>query len=274
MKFIHILSEILNKPWLITPQGHLAVRTLVENRLDNLDNKKLQENIDLLGQPLPFPEVKPNGVMVIPIQGVMGRKLGVIEKSCGAVDTNDVMDWVTMAAEMPEVKAVVLDISSPGGTVSGVPELANMISALNTTKTVVAHISDVGCSAAYWVASSAQLITADASAETGSIGVYMALVDQSAAFAMNGLKTEVIASGKFKGMGLPGTSLTEEQRALLEAQVMEIYEGFKNQVISNRPQVAEEAMQGQTFLAPSALKAGLIDEICSLHSAINTAAVG
>jgi ClpP class serine protease len=81
-------------------------------------------------------------------------------------------------------------------------------------------------SAAYWIGVTADAIFAEPSAEIGSIGVYSAFLDESRAFEMEGLKTELFKTGKYKGMGMPGLPLTEDQRALIQAEVDRVNKQF------------------------------------------------
>ena len=115
------------------------------------------------------------------------------------------------------------------------------------------------CSAAYSLAAGANLVAATASAQVGSIGTISAMVDSSLAHEMAGLKVEVFASGKFKGMGFPGTTLTEEQRAEIMAGVMAYDQMFKDHIRAHRAAVTDDTMQGQTFTGLQASKNGLVD---------------
>jgi ClpP class serine protease len=112
-------------------------------------------------------------------------------------------------------------------------------------------------SAAYWIASQADAIYAAPSAKVGSIGVIIPFLDRSGEMAKKGLKMEIFASGKFKGVGMPGTSLTDEQRELIQGDVQEIFEDFKSAVLSRGRNIPADAMEGQTFSARTAQKYGL-----------------
>jgi ClpP class serine protease len=113
------------------------------------------------------------------------------------------------------------------------------------------------CSAAYWVASQADAIYAAPSARIGSIGVIIPFLDKAEAMELAGMRMEVFASGKFKGIGLPGTSLTDEQRALLQGEVEEIFADFKSAVLARGRKIPDEAMEGQSFSARQAQRHNL-----------------
>ena len=101
---------------------------------------------------------------------------------------------------------------------------------------------------AYWLAASTRAILATPSAEVGSIGVYVAHQDMSALAKAMGLVVSVFRSGKYKGAGVPGTSLSEDQAANIQSRVDSLAALFKSAVLTHRPGIAEETMQGQTFM--------------------------
>ena len=208
----------------------------------------------LFGQ-APAPYVV-DGVGIVPIVGVIGKGLSPLEKMMGAVDVNDVSAAIDAFAANPEVEKVALQISSPGGTVTGVEELANKVR--NLEKPTLAYTDSEMASAAYWIGSAADRVVASPSSTVGSIGVYMAIPDYSEAAKMQGIKMVVIKSGKFKGAGIEGTSLDEDQMGNLQASVDTIHAEFKEAVNMKRKMVKAEAMEGQTFSGKQAAAQGLV----------------
>ena len=208
----------------------------------------------LFGQ-APAPYVV-DGVGIVPIVGVIGKGLSPLEKMMGAVDVNDVSAAIDAFAANPEVEKVALQISSPGGTVTGVEELANKVR--NLEKPTLAYTDSEMASAAYWIASAADRVVSSRSATVGSIGVYMAIPDYSKAAEMQGIKMVVIKSGIYKGAGIEGTSLDENQMSNLQASVDTIHAEFKEAVNMKRKMVKAEAMEGQTFSGKQAAAQGLV----------------
>ena len=210
-----------------------------------------------------------DGIGVIPIVGVIGKGLSPMEKMMGAVDVNDIADAVDAFAASPEVNSIALQISSPGGTVTGVEELANKVR--NLKKPTMAYTDSEMASAAYWIASAADRVVASPSATVGSIGVYIAIPDYSAAAEMAGIKMVVIKSGKFKGAGIEGTSLNADQIENLQASVDTIHTEFKDAVNMKRKLVKAEAMEGQTFSGKQAAAQGLVTGLAdSFNAALAT----
>lgn len=259
MRFQHIIELVYCRPWLITESGHAAIRALLDSKLAESFPREGEDFWSGKAEKLPGMEIE-NGLATIPVYGVIGQKLSAIEKSCGACDCKDVGRELGIAAGRPDVSSILLDIDSPGGTVNGTPELADQIAAID--KPVFAFTDTLMASAAYWLGASADQVFAARTAEVGSIGVYMPWKDLSAYYERAGVKVDVIRAGRYKGMGYPGTSLTQEQRELLQEQVNAIYGMFAGHVQSMRGgKVEKETMQGQMFMAQAARERGLIDGI-------------
>ncbi len=189
-----------------------------------------------------------NGVGIVSIEGPILRKPDLFARVLmGAVGSDEIGAALGEANQRDDIKAVFLDIDSPGGTVAGTPELAAAVKSLNERKPVYAFSSGLMCSAAYWIASQASAIYATPSAQVGSIGVVQAVIDDSAALASEGIKVEVFAVGKYKAMGAPGTPLTDDQRDLINSNLAEIAGEFHAAVLAKKRSIPAEAMEGQTF---------------------------
>ena len=209
-----------------------------------------------------------NGYGIVPLHGVIGKGLLPIERAMGAADLNDFTNAVGEMSADPSVKTIVLDISSPGGTVTGVEEAAAIVRSAG--KPTIAFTDTEMASAAYWIGSSADRVVATPSASVGSIGVYMAFADTSKMYADAGVKVEVIKSGDLKAAGIDGTSLSDAQRADLQSQVDEIHAEFKASVRGKRSMVEDSAMRGQVFSGRAAAKHGLVTGIVtSLNDIVN-----
>jgi protease-4 len=200
------------------------------------------------------------GVAVVPVYGVLAKNLSAFEESCGGgTDTSPIGRALAQASENPKIRAIILDIDSPGGEVTGTPELAAKVRAVAGRMPVYAF-SDAGTySAAYWIASGASEIYSTPSARWGSIGVRAAFLDETVAMQMAGLKLETFVSGKHKAMGAPFRGLTDDERAMIQAMVDDMGVAFRGDVIAGRPSADLEAMEGQTFSAGEAIERGIVD---------------
>ena len=224
-----------------------------------------------------------DGIGVVAIEGPILRKPDLFARVFfGASGSEDIGSALREAGARDDIKAVFLNIDSPGGTVAGTPELAAAVASLNEQKPVYAFSSGLMCSAAYWVASQARAIYATPSAQVGSIGVVQAVIDNSAALDKAGIKVEVFSVGKYKAMGAPGTPLTDDQRELISSNLAEIAGEFHAAVLARGRAIPAEAMEGQTFSGKQAQRqnlAGMVPDRAEAirrlrvhHAAVDTGA--
>ena len=232
---------IQHREWLIQPDALHAISASYQSQADRggFFSNQTQQNSLLSVE---------NGIGIVAIEGPILRKPDLFAKVFyGATSSEEIADALQEIAGRDDIKAVLLNIDSPGGTVAGTPELANAVATLDKKKPVYAFSSGLMCSAAYWVASQARAIYATPSAQVGSIGVVQAVVDNSAALDRAGIKVEVFSVGKYKAMGAPGTPLTEDQRELISSNLTEIASEFYTAVLARGRAIPAEAMEGQTF---------------------------
>lgn len=196
---------------------------------------------------------------VIPVCGVIGKNLSEIEKRCNAVDLNDVTENLKLALADPAIEEIVFDFNSPGGTCDGLEELGEKIE--KSGKRTTAFSETECCSAAYELASRCDRVYATPSSSWGSIGVYIAFADLTEAYAMEGVKMDVIKAGKHKAMGLEGTSLTKDDKKYLQDDVNERWDQFKSTIKRRRLFAKDEDMEGQVFEGKKAADKGLVTGI-------------
>jgi len=196
-------------------------------------------------------------IVFIPINGVI-----VSENSAGVfnennINSNEIINYLNRANEDNTIKAIILEINSPGGTVIASKEVADKVKELN--KPVVAWIREVGASGAYWVASASDAIVADPLSITGSIGVIGSYLEFEGLMEKYGVKYERLVTGKYKDTGSAYKSLTEEERKILQGKLDLIHKAFSDDVSKNRKIDLSEYSNGEFFLGVEAKEIGLID---------------
>jgi signal peptide peptidase SppA len=264
---MRILSELYCKPCVIEPAMHKKICDIVDAHITGK-----MDNLAFMGIDLPEEKSVSMGIIdgniaVIPIQGVISKHVGNIEKSSGMADVDDIEAMVKEALSNESVDGILFDVNSPGGGITGVPELAQIISEASDAIPTVAYTDELMASAAMWLAAGCGAIYSSQTAKVGSIGVYMAFLDQTRAMETAGLKVDLIKAGRLKGMGMPGTELTEEMRDMLQAEVNQVYKWFTSHVTAHRP-VESESMQGQAFFGEDAVSRGLVDRIGTRGDAV------
>jgi signal peptide peptidase SppA len=271
MKLANVLYKLYVDPWAIMPAAHANLCAIVDDHFSGSAHTaggraSLFEPDEDEQSASPFQMVGAD-IALIEINGVIGRRVGALEKSSGVADVLDIEKAVDSAVASG-AKGVLLSFDSPGGGVSGVPELAAKLAAVNKTVPLVAYADGLCCSAAYWLASQASLIVSGKTAQSGSIGVYQAFLDRSREMELAGRKVELFSTGKFKGMGLTGLPLSDDQRAMLQSRVDQVFGWFKGAVADGRGKVPDEAMQGQSYYGEDARKENLVDMIGSREDAV------
>jgi len=273
-RLVRVLSALYCETWLIRPEMH---KTLSDIAVAHSEGGALEDAQHKLASAMKKnPKAKEYGMAgstaVVPVEGVIGRKFSNTLRSSGVVSVDVFERLIRVAADDDDVSSIVLSFDSPGGIAMGVPEAAAAVAYANTIKPVIAYADGLMDSAAYWLATNASAIYATESAKVGSIGVYLALLDQSRAAEMAGLKVEMIKSGKYKGMGYPGTSLTEPQREMLQSKVDKLGDKFRSAVRRGRARdISDDVMQGQSFSVEDALANGLIDGVSDMAKAVRDA---
>ena len=182
------------------------------------------------------------------------------------------------AAEDDSVKAVVLRVNSPGGTVTATDTMYEILKEFReeTGKPVVASIQEVAASGGYYVSCGADEIVAQPTSVVGSIGVIFNAVEFSGAMRKLGITAEAIKSGPLKDMGSPFKALAKEEKDVMQGMVDEYYGRFVNVVTSNRPVVTGDervklATDGRVFSGQNAAALGLVDRLGRLEDAIDRA---
>lgn len=200
-------------------------------------------------------------VGVIPITGEIGSGMS------GSADT--LVPAIEAACKSPHVEAVVLRVSSPGGSPAEAERIAGSLETCRSRKDgkrkpVIAVIETVGASAAYMISMKADEVIASRYALVGSIGAVMRSFDASAALADHGVRERVYASGSLKGSNSPWSKNTPEQDAANQELVEQVGDVFKAEVMKARGKKLHptaDMFSGRAWLAGTALQMGLIDSV-------------
>lgn len=216
-----------------------------------------------------------NGVAIIPVCGPLARREDFISWLFGDATYEGIAAQFSQAIADDGVRAIVLDVDSPGGEVAGCSELSDLIFAARGRKPITAYVGGYGASAAYWLASAADRIVCSATALLGSIGVRTALVDQSKRDAAAGIKRiEIVSSQSPFKVTDPSK---QEDLDRVQAQVDALAAVFVDSVARNRgvtpKAVVERYGRGDCLVGKAAVEAGLADAIGTIGDAIQGAAV-
>lgn len=183
-----------------------------------------------------------------------------------------IRDAVSIILEDNSITDVLLSIESTGGAVSGIDTASDAIARLKRSKTVNAHTSTVATSAGYWLACTAERLTANRMAQLGSVGVIAIYQDFSKSAEDHGVKFEVFSAGKEKAYGFGGVEFTDEERETIQAHVQKTYNFFLSHVARNRDLRVgdrEQWADAKIFYAGEARSVGLIDAIAKIDDVLS-----
>jgi signal peptide peptidase SppA len=230
----------------------------------------LEDMMEMLFGPKPI-MIKSGDIAVIPVKGVIGSGLTELEKMMGATDVEDIQEMLEDAERDPGVETIIFDFDTPGGTVTGVPEMAQRIRACK--KRTIGWTCKQSCSAGMWLMSQCDEVYVSPSSIVGSIGVYIPIYDMKAAYAEEGITVDLIKAGWAKGAGYTGTSMTPEQRKLFQDDVDEMHQWFIGDIKAVRTFADVADMQGQCWSgkkgAEKSLVSGLMNTFDDLLMSID-----
>jgi protease-4 len=206
--------------------------------------------------------------------------IAVVEINGVIMTSKDLVELVQAAEDDKDTQAIFLRINSPGGAVGPTQEVYEEVRRIDQLytdskgekgKPVYASFGSIAASGGYYLGAATRRIYANAGTLTGSIGVIMQFMDLSRLYDFAMVKQNNITSGKYKDVGQPNRSMTEEEKALLKGIILDVHEQFMSDIQRTRKdrikKDLKELAQGQIFSGRQAKDFGLVDEIASLWQA-------
>lgn len=271
MKLLHIQNLLYGRPLLITRAGFNSIHEVVQAKLTGRRIVGMDDTDDMPTNPedeeQEYDMSIEDGVAWIPIQGPIGRKLSLIERICGACDIDILREQIDLAKTYPDVETICFCVDSPGGSVDGVPDLAEYIAEVNKEKPCIACIEGMCCSAAYYlVAGCSEIIACGKTCYIGSVGTYCYLLDTSRQYQNEGIDPVLVKAGEKKGELMPGMKITADMIERLQKEVDYINGLFLSHVKGHRPNIPDSFLNGQAYYTEEALKANFVDGVISNKS--------
>ena len=274
-KYARVVEYVGNAIWAIQPSALATILRIVGERSmgKRPSDSEIRSRVDAVSRDsepehISTDMLDASPVAVIPVLGTLGPRMGGMDKSSGGTSTDELQEQFAAAIADPSVKAVLLDIDSPGGSVDLIPEFASQIMAARGSKPIVAQANTRAASAAYWIAAAADELVVSPSGAVGSIGVYCAHTDMSKADEMDGLKTTLISAGEHKTEANPYEPLTDEAKAEMQRRVDTYHEMFLGAVADGRgtssSHVREAFGGGRMVLADEAVRRGMADRVAPI----------
>ena len=272
----NVLS-VLSAPWAIDPSKLLEIQAICKARLDGgkIDIEAVEKQLGRKLENQPVSYTVQNGVAVLPIDGVIAKRMNLFSQISGGTSTQLAEQTLQDAINDSAVHSIILLIDSPGGTVDGTQLLANAVFKARTSGKAIVTLADgCMCSAAYWIGSAAQAVyIVDSTTLVGSIGVVTSHTDVSGAQTAQGIKTTEISAGKYKRIASNYAPLSADGKQSIQDSLDYTYSLFVDAVAKNRnvsgAAVLRDMADGRVFIGKQAIDAGLVDGIESLPSLVS-----
>ena len=203
------------------------------------------------------------GVAVLPIHGTLVQKLGTVRPASGMSGYDGIRTCFLAAVHDASVKAIVLDVDSPGGECAGLFDLADTIYSCRGIKPIWAMLNEDAFSAAYALASAADRLTVPRTGGTGSVGVIQMHADMTKALAREGVTVTLVRYGERKARGNSYEALDEQSRGELQTDVDAMGALFAETVARNRGMTVEAVQETQaaTYLGADGVRVGFADAV-------------
>jgi protease-4 len=214
-----------------------------------------------------------NKVAVISLSGPIQSASSGFFLGSNVITPESVRTELERAKNDVNVKAIVIQINSPGGSVAASQEIANLLEQVK--KPIVISMSDLAASGGYYISAGADKIVALPGTLTGSIGVISEMPNLKGLFDKLGIDMEVFIAGKHKDMYAGFRDLTPEEKVIMQDMTDQLYEEFI-QVVAKGRNLSEDKVRelatGQLYTGIQAKELGLVDELGGLQTAIDSAA--
>lgn len=265
---LRVLDALLTQQWAIQ-EDHLRAMVEVVNRDHGPALEALASRRDKPLDNTHRTTVR-DGVAIVPVVGPLFRYANLFTMLSGASSLGTIATDFQAALDDRTVRAILLNVDSPGGEVNGIAEMASMVMAARGRKKIAAHIGHSGASGAYWIASAAELVTAAPTALVGSVGAVMTIRDTRKVDEARGIRTIEIVSSQSPDKRVDPA--TDAGVAKLQAVVDRIAEEFVSAVANQRGVTTEKVLadfgKGGLLVGADAARAGMVDGVSTFESVL------
>lgn len=274
MHYLHLITAFAGEVWTVDPVKLSAIVDFLVFKAQGgqLTEAEIEARVD--GRRAAAVARKEGDVAVMPLVGLLSPRADLVAGSStsGGVTADSFGARFDANVEDPSIKAIVLDVHSPGGNAYGIEALAAKIRAARGTKPIIAQVNSQASSGAYWAISGADEIVLTPGAEAGSIGAYTVHEDISQKLAKDGVATTLIKAGENKAELTNLAPLSEAAREATQKRVNEIYRAFVRDVAAGRGVTAGEVEdrmgQGRMFGPKELIERGMADRVATLEETL------
>ena len=271
-RYDHVLSFALSHPWNVERPMLRVIASILARRIAGAATDDATIAAALVDRKN-LPQPRAGSVAIIPIYGVIAPRLNLFSEYSGGTTFEKLSRQLSQAMANADVKTILLDIDSPGGSCAGNQEFAAEVMKARATKPIIGQIQYLGASAAYGVAAACTEIIAAPSARTGSIGTYSILEDLSGMLEQLGVKETFIFAGEGKDDNNNAAAPSAALIARTQKSVDLAYGQFVTSVVNGRGKgMTPEKVRGEwkafVYGSAEALAIGMIDRVATLNDTL------
>ncbi len=277
----NVTDWIYKQKWAIMPEALSAIVDIANRNIENkIDHKVFHGNQDdMSNQIFGFDRLEgtrltsvKDGIAIISVFGPIFTRADLFSQISGATSFETLTREFKQVLQDSDIDQIILNIDSPGGSVAGNGEFADLIFESRKSKSITAYISGYGASAAYYVASAASQIVMHESSSVGSIGTVMIYDDDSEKKSKQGLKSiEIVSSVSPKKRLTPASPEgKKEYQKFVDQHGMQFAEAVARNRGTAIENVLENFGQGSMVIGENAVSAGMADQVSSLDNLISS----
>lgn len=282
-----VIALINSNRWAIVPEALQAILQIVNRSDVTVDESFLHhfsehqhKNALNLVQARPMENysrirIFNENTAIVPITGPIIPRAELFSDISGVASVESVAKDFNTVLNNADIDRIILDVDSPGGSVTGISELSELIFNARGKKEIISYVSGMSASAAYWIASAASKMFISKTSEIGSIGVVATTQDSSEKEAKEGIKTMEFVSSNAPNKRPDYNS--ENGKALIQKIVDDLAAVFVGDISRNRAvsikTVGSDFGQGGLFVGSEAVAHGLVDGVYTLEQVLNEEAI-
>jgi capsid assembly protease len=275
--YSHILAAFAREIWAIDEVKFHAIRQVLKIRADG--GRVPEEEIAAVVKAAERPAPRSTGsIAILPLFGAITHRANLFSETSGGTSTQGFGKALAQVVSDPNVTAVIIEADTPGGGVSGLPELADQIYKARGSKPIIGVSNTRALSAGYWLLSQCDEIVCAPVSEVGSIGVFLWHENWAENYKMEGIQPDIIRYGEHKAEANDWEPLTDDARTYIQSQVNEVGEMFTRAVARGRgvspDRVRNEYGQGRSVMAKDAVRLGMADRVATMDDTIQRVASG
>lgn len=270
--YSHVIAGFFSTIWAIMPDKLAAICDFIDLKTIGLAGQKIEAAAPKTTTKYNAGQKK--AIAVLPLFGTVCHRMNMMSAMSGGTSTELFGKALDECVADEEIGTIVIDVDSPGGSVTGVTELFTKIYAARKEKRIIAVANSLMASAAYWIASAADEIVTTPSGNIGSVGVFAIHTDVSEAEQKQGIKRTIISAGEYKSEQNQSEPLSDDARVHLQKRANDWYDMMTADIAKGRgvtqSQVKKGFGEGRVFGAKDAKALGLVDRTRTMEQVLKS----